>query len=119
MLRHDPLAVAFALEEDGVTQDAWQVAAWELQATMQLVVVELCARRIDLLPAAASTFVADAPITNTVRTVRKPRTFASAVTLVRDTITQLSRRRNALIRAVRTADDASRCCGAVNYAVRM
>jgi hypothetical protein len=30
----------------GTTQVVWQLAAWELQAIMQLVVVELCAKRI-------------------------------------------------------------------------
>jgi hypothetical protein len=30
----------------GTTQVVWQLAAWELQVIMQLVVIELCAKRI-------------------------------------------------------------------------
>src|SRR5579872_1943174 len=47
---------------------------------MQLVVVELCASRIVLLPAAAGPLPADAPIINAVRTISEPRTFPSPVT---------------------------------------
>lgn len=50
---------------------------------MQLVVVELCASRIDLLPAAASPFAADAPIINAARRTSRPRTFPSSIARVR------------------------------------
>jgi len=54
-IRHDVLAVALPpvvappppADEPGTTHPAWQVAAVELQLIMQLVVVELCARRND------------------------------------------------------------------------
>lgn len=53
LLRHDTLAVALLVvvaapvgAVPGTTHDDWQVAACELQAIMQLVVVDDCARRI-------------------------------------------------------------------------
>src|SRR6185437_3397199 len=61
---------------------------------MQLVVVELCASRIVLLPAAAGPFPADAPIINAIRRISEPRTFPSLLR-VQGSITDLSRRRNA------------------------
>ena len=67
VIKHDVLAVALLPVvaaplggEPGTTQPAWQVAAVALQLIMQAVVVELCARRSDLLLLAAA---APAPIT--------------------------------------------------------
>jgi hypothetical protein len=61
LLKHDWLAVVLLLGSGvpaaaaeltgalgGTTQVVWQLAAWELQVIMQLVVVELCAKRIGL-----------------------------------------------------------------------
>jgi hypothetical protein len=61
LLKHDWLAVVVLLASGvpaaaaeltgaagGTTQVVWQLAAWELQVIMQLVVVELCARRSTL-----------------------------------------------------------------------
>jgi hypothetical protein len=52
LIRHEPLAVALLSVvaaplggEPGTTQAAWQVAAAALQLIMQLVVVEVCAKR--------------------------------------------------------------------------
>ena len=60
-----PPAVAPPLaDEPGTTHPAWQVAAVELQLIMQLVVVELCARRSDLLLSAAADPPPVAPANN-------------------------------------------------------
>jgi hypothetical protein len=55
LLKHAWLAVALLVAVaapvgavPGTTQADWQLAAWELQLIMQLVVVELCASRIAL-----------------------------------------------------------------------
>ena len=73
LIRHDALEVALlvvvAASVDavpGTTQADWQVAACELQAIMQFVVVEVCARRI-FPPADA---VLAKPATATTRTER-------------------------------------------------
>jgi hypothetical protein len=123
--RHDPLAVVLVpdnapldepdddpLDEEGTTQEAWQLAAWELQSIMQLVVVELCASRIDLPGAAASPFVADAQIIDAVRMISRPRTCPSSVTR--------AGQHNALVAAAKCASRAMRR-GRINlrYAVRM
>src|SRR5579863_430852 len=76
---------------------------------MQLVVVELCASRIDLPGAAASPFAANAHIIVAVRMISRPRTCPSSITRVRGSITHSSRRRNApaahcvVVRTKRTA----------------
>jgi hypothetical protein len=61
----------------GSTQVVWQLAACELQLIMQLVVAELCASRIDLLPLSADTRPMQQPIANASRTIRQAHTFAS------------------------------------------
>ncbi len=61
----------------GTTQAVWQLAACELQLIMQLVVVEVCASRIDLLLLAADALAAHSANASTARRTVKPRTFAS------------------------------------------
>jgi hypothetical protein len=117
LLRQEPLAVALVpLDEEGTTHEVWQVAAWELQPIMQLVVVELCARRIDLLAEAADALVADTPIANTVIMIRKPRKSASSAT-------RMSGQNNAIVAAAKCADPrgcaTGSLCEAASYAVRM
>ena len=60
-IRHDvpavalpPVVAAPLADEPGTTHAAWHVAAVALQLIMQFVVVELCARRSDLLFFAAA-----------------------------------------------------------------
>ena len=79
---------------------------------MQLVVVELCARRIDLLAAAANGLVADTPIANTVIKIRKPRKSASSAT-------RMARQNSAIVAAAKCADPRGCFCEAASYAVKM
>jgi predicted molibdopterin-dependent oxidoreductase YjgC len=86
LLTHDWLAVALLVvvaapvgAVPGTTQAVWQLAACELQLIMQLVVVEVCASRIDLLLPAAGALAAHATTTNADRRMVTLRTFASSV----------------------------------------
>lgn len=84
LLKHDTLALALLVAVaapvgavPGTTQALWQVAACELQLIMQLVVVELCARRTVLLPLAAEEAAVNATTTNPDKTILKLRTPTS------------------------------------------
>jgi len=60
------------------TQVDWQVAACELQFTMQRVVVEVCAKWIDLSPSAAAAVTAQTtPMANAAKNTLIPRTSTS------------------------------------------
>jgi hypothetical protein len=85
LLKHDWLAVALLVvvaapvgAVPGTTQAAWQVAACELQLIMQLVVVDDCARRIDLLLLPADALTAHPATANKARRMVKPRTSISS-----------------------------------------
>jgi hypothetical protein len=120
--------VVVELEVDvlGTTQVVWQLAACELQLIMQLVVAELCASRIDLPPLSAEAPATEPPMTNAIRAIRKPHTFASSTA-------ERGRQHNSSVRRVKraerisppaTASDASRPANLADlirdyYAVRM
>jgi hypothetical protein len=84
LLKQDWLAVALLVAVaapvsgvPGTTQVVWQLAACELQAIMQLVVVEVCASRMDLLRLAAGALSALPTIAKPIATMIKPRNCAS------------------------------------------
>ena len=84
LLRHDALALALLVVVaapvggvPGTTQDAWQVAACELQVIMHVVVVEVCASRIPLSLAPAGAAVDSAAAAKTIKSISKRRTPTS------------------------------------------
>ncbi len=88
--------------EPGTTQAAWQVAAVVLQFIMQLVVVEVCAKRSQRpLPAAADPALAaaiDPAIGSTMQTTSEARTPTSPCKFRATTIAPPRPRREALSR---------------------
>jgi hypothetical protein len=72
-----PVGAAPVCAVPGTTQADWQVAACELQAIMQFVVVEVCASRI-VLSLAADVLTANPAIAAATKTKAKPRTSASS-----------------------------------------
>ena len=88
----------------GTTQVVWQLAAWELQLIMQLVVVELCAKRIWVCLSAALHSAIDQVIAATAKTRLKPRKTASRLRSHAASITGLAPVWNTPRRTRRLAD---------------